>query len=145
MQVLQKKKLESEDELKNLASSGQRATSSVMDTQYDIDRLDQELNSDSYPWVSGNYRMTIETPDKDRLFEIIQIMRQEYAKNETVLTWTSGDQFDLLMEEFPGGELQMGDFSQLTNLAMLGVSGFAYGGSVGDPIDEKMVLSRGGE
>jgi len=141
---LQKKKLENEDELKNLASSGQRATSSVMDTQYDIDRLDQELNSGSYPWVSGNYRMTIETPDKDTLFKVIQIMKQEYAKNETVLTWTSGDQFDLLMEEFPGGELQMGDFAQLTNLAMLGVSGFAYGSSVGDPIDEKMVLSRGG-
>lgn len=139
---LQKKKLESEDELKNLAGSGQRVTSSVMDTQEDIDRLDYELNTDSYPWVSGNYRMTIETPTYELLATAVQEMKQEYAKNDTIITWTSGDQLDMMMEEMPGGTLKMNDFAQLTNLAMIGVSGFAYGGSVGDPIDEKLVLRR---
>lgn len=140
---LQKKKLESEDELKNLAGSGQRATSAVMETQYDIDRLDNELGGDSYPWVSGNYKMTIETPTQELLATAIQEMKQEYAKNDTILTWTSGDQLDLFLEEMPGGSLKIGDFAQLTNLAMIGVSGFAYGGTVGDPIDEKLVLNRG--
>lgn len=140
---LQKKKLESEDELSNLASSGQRATSSVIETQQDIDQLDYELNADNMPWVSGNYRMTIEGPSYEYLATAIQQMRQEYAKTDTVLTWTAGDQLDLLMEEMPGGELQMNDFTQLTNLAMLGVAGFAYGGTVGDPVDEQLVL-RGG-
>lgn len=140
---LQKKKLESEDELKNLASSGQRVSSSVIETQMDIDRLDAELSSDNLPWVSGNYRMTVEMPTYELLVTAIQEMKQEYAKNDTILTWTTGDQLEMLMEEIPGGELKMGDFAQLTNLAMLGVSGFSYGGSVGDPIDEKLVL-RGG-
>jgi hypothetical protein len=140
---LQKKKLESEDELKNLASSGQRVSSSVIETQMDIDRLDAELSSDNLPWVSGNYRMTVEMPTYELLVTAIQEMKQEYAKNDIVLTWTTGDQLEMLMEEIPGGELKMGDFAQLTNLAMLGVSGFSYGGSVGDPIDEKLVL-RGG-
>ena len=140
---LQKKKLESEDELKNISESGQRITSTIMDTQYDIDRLDQELSSDRMPWVSGSYRMTIETPTYELLATAVQEMKQEYAKNDVVLTWTSGDQLDLLMEEMPGGELKINDFTQLTNLAMLGVSGFNYGGSVGDPINEKLVL-RGG-
>lgn len=139
---LQKKKLENEDELKNLAGSGQSISSSVMSTQYDIDKLDHELNSESLPWVSGNYRMTIETPTQELLATAVQEMKQEYAKNDTVLTWTSGDQLELLIEEMPGGELKVGDFAQLTNLAMIGVSGFCYGGSVGDPIDEKLVLSR---
>ena len=139
---LQKKKLDAEDELKNLAGSGQRATSSIVETQYDIDRLDSELNSDNYPWVSGNYKMTIETPTEELLATAIQEMRQEYAKNDTILTWTSGDQLNLLLEEMPGGELIEGDFAQLTNLAMIGVSGFAYGGTVGDPIDEKLVLNK---
>jgi len=138
---LQKKKLENEDELKNLASSGQRVSSSVISTQYDIDKLDQELNSESLPWVSGNYRMTLETPTQELLATAVQEMKQEYAKNDIILTWTSGDQLELLIEEMPGGELQVGDFAQLTNLAMIGVSGFCYGGSVGDPIDEKLVLS----
>ncbi len=140
---LQKKKLESEDELKNLASSGQRVSSSVIETQMDIDRLDAELSSDNLPWVSGNYRMTVEMPTYELLVTAIQEMKQEYAKNDIILTWTTGDQLEMLMEEIPGGELKMGDFAQLTNLAMLGVSGFSYGGSVGDPIDEKLVL-RGG-
>lgn len=140
---LQKKKLESEDELKNLASSGQRATSTVYDTQRDIDRLDYELNNDNMPWVSGNYRMTIETPTYELLATAVQEMKQEYAKNDTVLVWTTGDQLEMLLEEMPGGTLKMNDFSQLTNLAMVGVSGFSYGGHVGDPIDEKLVL-RGG-
>ena len=139
---LQKKKLESEDELKNLAGSGQRITSSVQETQRDIDRLDHELNNDNMPWVSGNYRMTIETPTYELLATAIQEMRQEYAKSDTVLVWTAGDQLELLIEEMPGGKLQMSDFSQLTNLAMIGVSGFSYGGSVGDPIDEKLILRK---
>lgn len=139
---LQKKKLDAEDELKNLAGSGQRATSAIVDTQHDIDRLDSELSTDNYPWVSGNYKMTIETPTEELLATAIQEMRQEYAKNDTILTWTSGDQLNLLLEEMPGGELIEGDFAQLTNLAMIGVSGFAYGGTVGDPIDEKLVLNK---
>lgn len=139
---LQKKKLENEDELTNLAGSGQSISSSVMSTQYDIDKLDHELNSENLPWVSGNYKMTIETPTQEILATAVQEMRQEYAKNDIILTWTSGDQLELLIEEMPGGELKVGDFSQLTNLAMIGVSGFCYGGSVGDPINEKLVLSR---
>lgn len=141
---LQKKKLENEDELKNLQGSQQRASSSVIETQYNIDQLDQELNSDNMPWVSGNYRMTIETPTQERLFSIIQEMKQEYAKDKVILTWTTGDQLELLLEEMPGGTLNKNDFAQLTNLAMIGVSGFGYGGSVGDPIEEQFVATKRG-
>lgn len=139
---LQKKKLDNEDELKNLAGSSQRAGSALIDTQHDIDQLDQELNSDNLPWVSGNYRLTIEMPTYDSLVTAIQAMKYEYAKNDVILTWTSGDQIELLLEEMPGGQLKVGDFAQLTNLAMIGVSGFSYGGTVGDPIDEKLVIKR---
>lgn len=142
---LQKKKLDSEDEIKNLQGSGQRVTAAIQETNEDIDRLDHELSADNAPWASGNYRMTIETPTYDLLATAIQEMRQEYAKSDTILVWTSGDQLELLMEEIPGGKLEMSDFTQLTNLAMMGVSGFAYGGSVGDPIDEKLVLREGGK
>lgn len=140
---LQKKKLENEDELSNLASSGQRASSSVMETQYNIDKLDQELNTDSMPWVSGNYRMTIETGSYEVLATAITSMKQEYASDDVMLTWTAGDQLDLMLEEMPGGTLKVNDFAQLTNLAMIGVSGFNYGGEVGDPIKARMV-DKGG-
>lgn len=136
---LQRKKLENEDELDNLAGSGQRASSSVIETQRNIDKLDSELSSDNMPWVSGSYRMTIETGTLEVLNQAIDQMKQEYAKDEVVLTQTSGDQLLLLLEEMPGGTLQVNDFTQLTNLAILGVSGFSYGGEVGDPIQENRV------
>lgn len=142
---LQKKKLDSEDEIKNISGSGQRVTSSIIETQQDIDRLDHELSTDTMPWVSGNYRMTIETPTYELLATAVQEMKQEYAKNETILVWTTGDQLELMLEEMPGGNLKMNDFAQLTNLAMIGVSGFSYGGSVGDPVDEKLVFKGGGK
>lgn len=140
---LQKKKLENEDELDNLAGSGQRASSSVIETQRSIDKLDAELNTDNMPWVSGNYRMTIETGTLEVLNQAIDEMKQEYSRDDVVLTQTSGDQLELMMEEMPGGTLKINDFAQLTNLAMLGVSGFNYGGDVGDPIREPRVKKGG--
>lgn len=142
---LQKKELENQDEIDNLLASGQRVTSRVRETQHDLDRLDAELSNDNMPWLSGHYRMTIETPTEDLLVTAINELRQVYARTDTVLTWTSGDQLDLLLEEMPGSRLMMNDFGHMTNMAMLGISGFNYGGAVGDPIDEKLVFRKGGD
>lgn len=142
---LKKKKLENDDELKNLQQSGQQPSISLLERQEDINALDNQLNQDNMPWVSGSYRMTVETNTYELLITAIQEMKQEYAKDDVGLTWTTGDQLELLMEEMPGGSLQVNDFTQMTNLAMLGVSGFNYGGSVGDPIFEKVVNSKKGE
>lgn len=140
---LQKRELEHEDEVQNISGSGQRVSSRLMETQYDLDRLDAELTSDNMPWLSGHYRMTIETPTEELLTTAINELKQVYARTDTVLTWTSGDQLDLLLEEMPGGELRMNDFGHMTNMAMLGVAGFSYGGEVGDPVDEKLILRKG--
>ena len=139
---LQKKKLENEDELNNLGSSGQRASSTIMETQHDIDKLDYELSNDNMPWVTGNYRLTIEKDNVEALETAISQISQEYAKTDTILIRTVGDQLEMMMEEFPGGTLQSNDFSQITNLAMLGVAGFSYGGHVGDPVVDDVVLRR---
>ena len=49
---------------------------------------------------------------------------------------------DLFIEEMPGANIMMSSFNQRTSLSMLGVSGFNIGGKVGDPIDEKLVLTE---
>lgn len=139
---LQKKKLENKDEIKNIEGSGQGYSSSAIDTYWDIQELDRELSSDRLPWLSGSYRMTVEAPTHEILSYAIQEIKQEYAKYGIIVTWTSGDQLDLMMEEMPGGQLSANDFVQLTNLAMIAVSGFNFGGTVGDPIDEQLVISR---
>ena len=113
-----------------------------METQHDIDKLDYELSNDNMPWVTGNYRLTIEKDNVEALETAISQISQEYAKTDTILIRTVGDQLEMMMEEFPGGTLQSNDFSQITNLAMLGVAGFSYGGHVGDPVVDDVVLRR---
>ena len=75
---------------------------------------------------------------------IIQL-KQYYNDNDTTVIWTSGDQLRLFLEELPGGTLSSPSFNQMTNLAMLGVSGFNIGSEVGDPINEKLVLTERGD
>ena len=65
---------------------------------------------------------------------MVENLKQDYSEHDFTLTWTSGDQLDLLQEEMPGGVLKMKDFAQTTNLALLGLAGINYGGAVGDPV-----------
>ena len=44
----------------------------------------------------------------------------------------------------PCVELASTSFNQMTDLSMLGVSGFNLGGTVGDPVNEKMILTERG-
>lgn len=140
---LQKKKLDTDDEINNLASSGQGSNSGIENTVQDISELEDDLEDSKQPWLSGAYRITIEAPDKESLKEQISSIKQDYANADTSVIWTAGDQLKLFLEELPGGTLASPSFNQMTNLAMLGVSGFNLGGTVGDPINEKMVLTEG--
>lgn len=141
---LEKKKLEASDEISNLSNSGQGANSTIQGKVTDLSILEDDIANNRMPWVQGSYRVTIESPTVDMLKESIQELKQAYENEEITLAWTAGDQLKLFMEELPGGTLASPSFNQMTNLAMLGASGFNLGGEVGDPIDEKMILTQRG-
>lgn len=140
---LDKKRADLDDELKNLEGSNQRPGQHIYDKSSDIDTLDRDLHEENLPWMSGVYRLIIESSSEDFLREATVAMRNEYAKNDIVLTLTSGDQLQLLHEDILGGTQSSGEFSQLTNLAMLGTSGFNFGSQVGDPVSDKNNHNRG--
>ena len=104
--------------------------------------LEENLEESKLPWLNGAYRVTIEMPTFEDLKNAISQLKQEYAETDTTLMWTTGDQMDLFIEEMPGANIMMSSFNQRTSLSMLGVSGFNIGGKVGDPIDEKLVLTE---
>lgn len=139
---LQKKKLETDDELQNLAESGQGGNSQIQSTLSDLSELEDNLEDNKRPWLSGSYRITIEAPTIDELKARISDIKQTYSEDEITVIWTSGDQLPLLLEEMPGGQLASTSFNQMTDLSMLGVSGFNLGGTVGDPVNEKMILTE---
>ena len=132
--TLDRKKMETDDEIKNLEGSGQRANASIYETMADINEMDADLVQNKLPWVSGSYRVTIEAPDEDLMKTWATSLKNEYGEIDNVLSWTSGDQLQLLREEIPGGKLEINSFNHITNLAILGVSGFNFGSGVGDPV-----------
>ena len=131
-----KKKLEAEDEISNLASSGQSANQNLRETLSDLNEMDRELTQRKEPWVTGSYRITVEGTSEEFIQETFAQMKQEFSENDIALHWTSGDQLDLFREEQIGGEMIIRDFQHITNLAMLSLAGINHGGSVGDPITE---------
>lgn len=133
---LNKKKKETDDEIDNLAESGQRVNIGVKNTMRNISELESDLENIKQPWISGTYKVTIEATTEEALKDIISALKQDYAKYSYVLSWTTGDQLNLFREEFLGGHLEKKDFIHTTNLAMIGISGINYGNSVGDPVKQ---------
>ena len=139
---LYKKQKDTDDEIENLANSNQRPTASLKETVKDQQILEQDLNEDNLPWIIGHYRITVEAPTEEDIRAIITNLKIEYKKYEFTLSWTTGDQLSMLKEEFLGGKLEIKDFGQITNLALLGLAGINFGGQVGDPVKQEIRYSE---
>ena len=133
----QKKKLEAEDELNNLATSGQGATESLRNQMTDLEIMDQELTNRKEPWVTGTYNITIEAINEEIANKLISNIKQEYREDGINLTLTVGDQLDLFRQEQIGGEMILKTFQHITNLPILAATGMNHGGNVGDPVVQK--------
>jgi hypothetical protein len=137
-----KKRLETDDEINNLVESGQNATASLKETVRDLQTIEADLNEARLPWMTGSYRVTIEAPTEESLKDQIVKLKNVYAKQDTVLTWTNGDQLNLFREDLYGGRLEINSFQQTTNLAMIAVAGINIGSQVGDDIRQQQQLHR---
>lgn len=138
---LAKKQQEQKDELENL-NAGQSGydsavnglPSDVAESLQDIQTMSDLLAQDKAPWVEGSYRIVVETPTEELLRKYCSIVKQRYSDLDINVTWTSGDQDDLFLEQMPGDHMRMPAFNQISNLTMLATSGFNFSSDVGDPI-----------
>lgn len=130
----QKKKLEADDELKNLGESGQRATTGIQETFDDLQTMENVMEGNNNPWVMGSYRITIDGQSEDEVNKAYSALKQAYKEDNLEINLTSGDQLALFREEQIGGEIEIKDFQHITDLSILAASGFNHGGYVGDPI-----------
>lgn len=141
---LNNKKMETDDEIKNLTGSGQQAGQALKDTVRDLAILEKDLEDGRLPWVVGSYRIIVDAPDEETLKSRIMELKQAYGESGIVLTWTSGDQLSLFREDIFGAKLEMNAFQQTTNMAILGLAGINYGNKVGDPVYQKIQYSSYG-
>lgn len=141
---LERKKKEMIDEQENIAASGQASGASgvisggmpqdASDAVEDMQTMTSMLAGDKTPWVSGSYRIVVETPTEELLRKYTSIVKQRYADLDINVTWTSGDQAELFLEQMPGDSLRVKSFNQITTLSFLATSGFRNASDVGDII-----------
>lgn len=74
----------------------------------------QKINTK--PILKGTYRMIITNNDFNELEQTINIIMNAYASNGINLTWTSGDQQDLLLESMPGDMVRESSFMLTSDL-----------------------------
>lgn len=136
---VEKKRKEQRDELDNLMNA-QDSYSSVAggpsefgQALQDINEMTQVLAEDKTAWVQGSYRICIEAPTEEQLKNLCAYIKQEYENESINLVWSSGDQKELFLEQMPGDRHRIKSFKQVTNLNMIGASGFNFSSDVGDP------------
>lgn len=136
---VEKKRKEQRDELDNLMQA-QDSYSSVAggpsdfgQALYDINEISDILSSDKSPWVQGSYRICVEAATEEQLKEMCAYLKQEYENIDINLVWSAGDQKELFLEQMPGDTHRIQSFKQVTNLNMLGASGFNFSSDIGDP------------
>lgn len=140
---LNKQKLQAEDEIKNLQSSGQAVTSSLRNTVENITDLEDELvDRPEIPWTQGSYHITIDAPTEELLKKTCTELKQEYSEDGCTLAWTTGDQLDLLSEEQLGGRWYSKSFQHTMSLSILAAAGFNFSGYVGDPITQVITTHK---
>lgn len=139
---LEKKAKEQKDELSNLSAgmdaydnmiSGGNSTG-TFDAIQDNQEIMAIINSDKTPWTRGTYRLVVEAQSEEELRDMVTEVKDAYSRQDINLTWTSGDQLELFLEQMPGDRLRESSFEQTTNLAFFGASGFNFSSDVGDKI-----------
>jgi len=138
---LEKKKQEHKDEIENL-SVGRTSTdniiepfpSDVMDSLEDIQTISQVITQDKSPWVEGHYRIVIDGTSEAQVKDYFSFLKQRYADMDIHLSWSSGNQAGLFLEQMPGDYVRFDAFKQTTNLTSLATSGFNFSSDIGDPI-----------
>lgn len=142
-----KKEKESKDELDNL-SAGQDALDQavkgtppdVAEALADMQGINDLISSDKSPWVEGSYHVVVETPTEELLRKYCSILKQSYSDLDITVTWTSGDQAKLFLEQMPADRVRVDVLDQVTNIGQLAFSGANFSPVVGDrlkPIETK--------
>lgn len=139
---LEKKKQEQKDQLSNLTAGQDHydstisggAPADVTEALEDIQTISEILTQGKAPWVEGSYRIVVETPTEELLRKYCSIVKQGYSDLDINVSWSSGDQASLFLEQMPGDRMRMPAFNQITNLEMLSTSGFNFSSDIGDPI-----------
>lgn len=133
--LIDRKSLESQDEIKNIEEGNVREMpDDVVQSLHDMRRIKMMINESSEPWIEGSYRIVVEADTVKKLRNFASRLKQSYKDMGITLHWSHGDQLDLLLESMPGDFLRQESYNQVTPLVHIGTSGFNFATEFGDEI-----------
>lgn len=138
---IEKKKKESRDEMENIANAQDGLDNAidglppeVAESIGDMNSIREIISQDKSPWIEGSYHVVVETPNEETLKKYCATLKQAYSDLDINVTWTTGDQAKLFLEQMPGDRVRVTSFDQITTVSQLSASGMNYSSEVGDRI-----------
>ena len=125
-------KMDLEDEGANASESGHNVSLDLQEDYSKAMELEAYTNKNDNPWLEGTYRIVVTDNDIEDLEQTIEVLKNAYSGNGITLTWTTGDQLDLMLEYMPGDSLRDKSFVQTSSVELIGASGFNIFNKVGD-------------
>lgn len=120
------------DEGNNAGSAGADLPIDLQEDYQKAAELEAYANKSNEPFLKGVYRIVLTSLDTDSLKNMVDMVKTQYSNYGITLTWTSGDQQDLLLEFMPGDHIREKSFIQQSNIELLGASGFNIFNRIGD-------------
>lgn len=90
------------------------------------------LDKDNTPWVYGWYRVTVTATSEEELKDRVTQLVDHYKRLDLILTWSTGDQLNLLKESLPNDKPRIKSYYQRQELSIIGGGVPSGSGTVGD-------------
>lgn len=121
-----------EDEANNMSEGHHNLSLDLQQDYNQAMQLEAYTAKNDDPWLEGTFRIVITDPDLENLKQDVEIIKNGYSTAGITLTWTAGDQVDLMLETMIGDHVRDDSFKQTSNVELIGASGFNIFDKVGD-------------
>lgn len=120
-----------EDQMNN---SGAQGTIAQQEQLQSALVMEYQAGRDRTPWIFGRHRIVVTGPTEEILRDNVQTTIDHYKNMDIDVTWSTGDQMRLLLENQPADKVRVSAYLQQQSLSTLSVGLPTGAGKVGDTV-----------
>lgn len=123
-----------EDQINNANGKATLAQYEQRDT---AEEVKYRLSRNRMPWIYGRHRIILSGQSEDHLQNLVQEAQSHYKELDIDLTWSTGDQMNLLLESQPADKVRVSSYFQRQELGIIPIGMPTASGGAGDAIVEQ--------
>lgn len=101
------------------------------------------LSRQRMPWIYGRHRIVLSGTNEENLRNLVQEATDHYKDLDIDLTWSTGDQMNLLLESQPADRVRVAAYFQRQELGIIPIGMPTASGGAGDAILEPLNKQSG--